>query len=166
MPSCMLNQRESTHQHRKRNRETTQQRHACHILTPICRQQELQSRESLRLPDHVLLQPRQQDKECKHCNSRDQGREPAPALRLCDQYQQRRPRKTNARCSKDNPGVDPSSWTATGLILKPFRVLSLHARRHPRQRQTWLRDSFQSSGVRGSPVRCGGAWGCTSPQSR
>ena len=63
-------------------------------------------------------------------------------------------------------GVDPLRWTSTGLILKPFRVLPRHARWHLRQHQTGLRDSFQSSGVRGSPGRCDGAVGCTSPQSR
>lgn len=62
-------------------------------------------------------------------------------------------------------GVDPLSWTGTGLILKPFRVLPRHARRPRRQHQTRLRCSFQSSGVRGSPGRCGGAGGCTSLQS-
>jgi len=68
----------------------------------------------------------------------------------------------------DNPatGVDPLRWTGTGLILKPFRVLSRHARRHLRQHQTGPRCSFQSSGVRGTPGRCGGAGGCTSLQSR
>ena len=63
-------------------------------------------------------------------------------------------------------GVDPLPWTCIGLILKPFRVLSGHARRHLQQHQTALRCSFQSSGVRGSPDRCAGAGGCTSLQSR
>lgn len=63
-------------------------------------------------------------------------------------------------------GVDPLPWKGTGLILKPFRVLSRHARRHLQQHQTALRCSFQSSEVRGSPGRCGGAGGCTSLQSR
>lgn len=63
-------------------------------------------------------------------------------------------------------GVDPLPWTGTGLILKPFQVWSRYARRHPQQLQTALRCSFQSSGVRGSPGRCGGAGGCTSLQSR
>ena len=62
--------------------------------------------------------------------------------------------------------VDPLPWTCIGLILKPFRVLSGHARRHLQQHQTALRCSFQSSGVRGSPDRCAGAGGCTSLQSR
>lgn len=69
-------------------------------------------------------------------------------------------------CRGGLSGVDPLSWTGIGLILKPFRVLSRYARRRLRQHQTGLRDSFQSSGVRGSPGRCGGAWGCTSLQSR
>ena len=43
-------------------------------------------------------------------------------------------------------GVDPLPWTCIGLILKPFRVLSGHARRHLQQHQTALRCSFQSSG--------------------
>lgn len=63
-------------------------------------------------------------------------------------------------------GVDPLPWTGTGLILKPFRVLSRHAHWRLRQHQIGLRCSFQSSWVRGSPGRCGGALGCTSLQSR
>ena len=56
-------------------------------------------------------------------------------------------------------GVDPLPWTGTGLILKPFRVLSRDA---PRHHQTGLRDSFLSSEVRGRAGCCGSAMGCAS----
>lgn len=76
----------------------------------------------------------------------------------------------HSKTTKDTPflttGVDPVQWTVTGLIVKPFRGLSRHTHRHFGQHQTGPACSFQSSGVRGSPSRCGGVGGCTSLQSR
>jgi len=62
-------------------------------------------------------------------------------------------------------GVDPIPWTVSGLIFKLFLTLSRYAHGPLRQHQRRLRCSFQSSGVRGIPGRCGGALGCTSLQS-